>query len=179
MRPDDHATAQSAPPNRAIPNSRGFTNATHERPNPPIDRSPERSPEHGDRSLAALLRELRDDAADLVQQEFNLARTEIAEEVRAAKGAVASSAVGASLLLTGLIMLAITASAAIYAALWVSGVDPLLAGWLAPLIVSLVVLMVGLVMLTRAKKFTEADHWRPTKTEQSLRETKRWAERKV
>lgn len=130
------------------------------------------------RSLLALLRELRDEALTLVQQEFNLARAEVREEVREAKGALITSVVGAGVVIVGAFVLALAAAAGVYAALLMGEVSPLVAGWLAPLIVGLICTMVGLVMVIRGKKVTSAEHWRPERTERSVRETRAWAERK-
>jgi hypothetical protein len=130
------------------------------------------------RSLPGLLRDLRDEALALVQQEFRLARAEVAQEVDSARRAIRDSVVGMVFVNVGVFTLALALAAGVYAALLVADVGPLIAGWLAPLIVGLIALMVGLVMVNRAKSVTSADHWRPQRTEQSLRETKRWAERK-
>lgn len=131
-------------------------------------------------SLASTLRDLRDEAVTLVQQEFLLARTEIAEEVESAKRAVTASLIGAGLALIGLFTLAIAATAGLYAllAVW-ADVGNYTAGWLAPLIVGLVLAGIGWAMTNRLKRVGRSEHWRPARTERSLRETKRWAERKA
>lgn len=133
----------------------------------------------GSRPLPTLLKELRDEVITLARQEFKLAKCEIAEEVESAQRALVTSLIGAGVLVVGGVVLALAASAAVYAGLLVGGVQPLVSGWLAPLIVGLVCTMIGLVMVNRAKRATTAEHWRPTHTERSLRETRDWAERKM
>lgn len=131
------------------------------------------------RSFPALLRELRDEAFTLVRQEFRLAKSEVADEVEEAKNALIASAVGVGILAVGAIVLGIAASAGVYAALIAGGVSHMIAGWLAPLIVGLVCVMIGLVLMVRGKKVTKAEHWRPNRTERQLQETRDWVERKI
>lgn len=129
------------------------------------------------RSIPTLLRELRDEAYGLVQQELLLARSEIAREVDEATSAIKTSVMGAVMLVVGLVILAIAASAGVYAAMLEGGMSPLVAGWLAPLIIAVVALIAGGVMMQQARTVTSAKHWRPERTEQSLRETREWAGR--
>jgi len=131
------------------------------------------------RSVPELLRELRDDAIDLARQEVHLARQEISEKINQAQQDLTAAAVGAALAMAGLVTLVLGLAAALYAGLLVLDVQPLLAGWIAPIAVGLVVLVIGALMATRAKKVTKADHWRPERTERSVRETGRWAENKI
>ena len=57
--------------------------------------------------------------------------------------------------------------------------DPFIAGWLAPLIVGVIVSVVGWAILVAGKKKMEPSNLRPERTQRSLRETGAWAERKV
>jgi hypothetical protein len=137
------------------------------------------STDHPQRSLASLLRELRDEAVTLIQQELALARSEISHKVSQAQRAAASSVGGVALLLAGLITICAAASAGLYVLMLELGVGPEIALWAAPLAVGIVVLLIGWAMAAQAKKVTSADHWRPERTERSVRETKQWAERKL
>lgn len=131
------------------------------------------------RSLPDLLRELRDEALTLVQQEVHLARTEVAEKIDDAQRVLAASALGLALLMAGLVTLTLGAAAALYAGLVALDVAPMTAGWVSPVAVGIVVIAIGAALASRAKKLGDADHWRPKRTERSVRETRDWAERKV
>lgn len=130
-------------------------------------------------SLPTLLRELRDEVMTLARQEYELARAELGEKARDAQRVLAASLTGVAITLAGIVTLCIAASAGLYAALRLAEVDPIVAGWVAPLGVGALVTIIGLAMMSRAKKLTDAEHWRPRRTERSVRETKAWAERKV
>lgn len=138
-----------------------------------------REPERDSRSIAGLLRELRDEAMTLVQKEMALARTEISEKVTEAQHAITTSVGGAAMLLAGLFTLAMALSAALYVAMIAFEITPAISLWAAPLIVGVVIALIGYGMVSRAKKVTRAEHWRPERTERSVRETKQWAERKM
>jgi hypothetical protein len=130
-------------------------------------------------SIGDLLRDLRDEITALVQQGFMLARNEIIEELEEARNALLASLVGVVILAISGVVLALAASAGVYVALINAGLDPMVALWLSPLIIGLVGAVAGVILTSRIKKVTDADHWRPSRTERSLQETKEWVERKL
>lgn len=132
-----------------------------------------------DRSLVALVRDLRDESIALVQEEVRLARAEIQEKIEELRQGAISIATGGAVLAAGLLMLLLAAAAGLYAAMWAMDVDPLISGWLAPLIVGAVAAVIGWAMIAAGKKKVEPSNLRPERTERSLRETGSWAERKV
>lgn len=138
---------------------------------------PERG--NGHRSLPSLLRELRDEAATLIQTELELARTEIAQKISEAQSAIATSAGGLALMIAGLITLCLAATAGLYVFMLALEVEPAVSLWVSPLIVGAVVLFIGWLMALRARKVASSDHWRPRRTERSVRETTRWATEKI
>jgi uncharacterized membrane protein YqjE len=134
---------------------------------------------HESRPLSSLLRELRDEALTLVQKEFQLARVEMTEKVDEAQNAVATSIGGAALLLAGLFTLCMAVAAGVYAAMIAADIAPAISLWAAPLVVGALIALIGYAMVNRAKKVTRAEHWRPERTQRSVRETRDWAERKM
>lgn len=132
-----------------------------------------------DRSVVGLLRDLRNESINLVRDEIRLAGAELQEKVNEARKGAISAATGAAILGAGLFMILLAAAAGLYAAMWAMEVDPLISGWLAPLLVGIVVLITGWAMLAAGKKKMEPSNLRPERTERSLRETGAWAERKV
>jgi hypothetical protein len=132
-----------------------------------------------DRSFVGLLRDLRDESINLVQDEVRLARTELQEKVNEARQGAISAVTGGAILGAGLFMILLAAAAGLYAAMWAMEVDPLISGWLAPLIVGVLVVIIGGALLAAGKKKMEPSNLRPERTERSLRETGAWAERKV
>lgn len=141
----------------------------------------EQSDGHGvrERGVVDLLKELRDEAATLIEKEFDLAKTEIGEKMQQARQGALSLASGGIVLMAGLIITLMGISAGVYALMRAWEMDAMLAGWLAPLAVGLLTLVIGAVMVAVGKKKVEPDALRPHRTERSLRETKEWAERKV
>lgn len=132
-----------------------------------------------DRSLVSLIRDLRDESINLVQDEVRLARAEMHEKIDELRQGAIAIATGGAVLAAGLLMLLLAAAAGLYAAMWALEVDPLISGWLSPLIIGVIAAVVGWAMIAAGKKKVEPSNLRPERTERSLRETGSWAERKV
>jgi len=173
---DSNATARPEARGSARPDANAATDADGDHA-----AEPRRNGLHSraTRTVPTLLRELRDEAYGLIQQELLLVRSELRREVEEATSSLKTAVMGAVMLVVGLVILAIAASAGVQAGLLEAGMDPLIAGWLAPLIIAVVILIAGMVMVQQAGKLTSRDHWRPDRTEQSLRETREWAGRKI
>lgn len=135
-------------------------------------------PGEDERSLAALLRDLSVDGAELVRQEVALAKAEMNQKVQIFQTNLASMALGAALLM-----------AALLTALWTvnRGLTVLLEGmlsvetaiWLSPLLLTLVLAASGWGLLSAAKRRIAAEGLTPDRTTNSIRTNKRWAEGKV
>jgi len=95
------------------------------------------------RSVGELLRDLASDSAALVQQELTLARTEAQEKLNQTMAGAAALMAAALLALAGFVVLL---QAAVYG-LEEFGLDP----WLAAVIVGGVVLVIGLLLLQKAR----------------------------
>ena len=95
------------------------------------------------RSVGELLRDLASDSAALVQQELALARTEAQDKLHQTISGAAELVAAALLALAGFVVLL---QAAVYG-LEEFGLEP----WLAAVIVGGVVLVIGLVLLQKAR----------------------------
>jgi cytochrome c biogenesis protein CcdA len=116
------------------------------------------------RSLASLIGDLAHDATALVRKEIELAKAEMSEKIDKVTGAVGSMAAGGAVLYAGFLVFLVFA---------VAGLDTILdrwysTQWLAPLIVSIVVLALGYFMLKAGQKKLEKDALVPRRTLRSL-----------
>lgn len=131
-----------------------------------------------DRSVADLVRELRDESTKLVREEIALAKTEMSEKASVfGRNAIALVAGGAIAFL-GLIFLLRALSEGINLMLMAMGL-PFHGDWLAPLIVGTVVCAIGIVMVMKAKSTLADASIVPDKSIQSLKEDKQWAKEKI
>ena len=131
------------------------------------------------RSLADLIKELRDETSLLMRQEVALAKTEMTEKASvfgrnaaflAAGGAIAYA--GALFLLGGLAVL-------IARAMQAADIAPEHAIWIAMLIVGTAVAAVGYALVQKAISRLKHESVVPEKTVASLQENKRWVQQKV
>ncbi len=117
-----------------------------------------------DKSLPALLGDLSRETVDLMRREIALARAEASEKIGNAKAAATSIGGGAILALAGVVVLLQAAVAALAMVL-----PPDQAAWLAPLIVGIVALLVGLGLLKGGSAKLDGEHLKPERTMNSLR----------
>jgi xanthine/uracil permease len=113
------------------------------------------------RSVGELLRDLASDSAALVQQELTLARTEAQEKLNQTMAGAAALMAAALLALAGFVVLL---QAAVYG-LEEFGLDP----WLAAVIVGGVVLVIGLLLLQKARHDLSAQNLAVHRTAANLR----------
>lgn len=95
------------------------------------------------RSFGELLRDLAQDSANLVRQELHLAKTEAEDKLHQSVASAATLVTAALVAFAGLIILL---HAAVYG-LGEAGLEP----WLAALIVGGVVLVIGVVLVQKAR----------------------------
>jgi len=132
----------------------------------------------GERSIGDLLRELSSEGADLVRQEVALAKAEMDEKLSVFQRNMVSIAMGAAILLAGML-----------AALWAvnRGLTALLtlfvpvevAIWLSPLILAVALGMIGSGMIQKGKTAIAREGITPHHTKETLQDDKRWAQRKA
>ncbi len=136
--------------------------ATRLEDRPPLEERPIVRPEQ--RSLGSLIGDLAHETTSLVRKEVELAKLELSEKFDKVTAAVASMAAGGAVLYAGFLVFLI---------FLVAGLDTILDNWystqwLAPLIVSVVVLAVGYFMLKAGQKKMETDALVPRRTLRSL-----------
>ena len=130
-------------------------------------------------SLAALLKDLREESMTLLRQEVELAKTELNEKTsRVGKGAV-KLAIGGFIAYAGLIILLFGLGDLAAIGLVKAGLDADVAVWLGPVLIGLIVALIGWAMVSKAKKAFTANTLVPEETLQSLRENKQWAQTKI
>jgi xanthine/uracil permease len=113
------------------------------------------------RSVGELLRDLASDSAALVQQELALARTETQDKLHRTMSCAAALMAAALLALAGFVVLL---QAAVYG-LEEFGFEP----WLAAVIVGGVVLVIGLLLLQKARHDLSAQNLAAHRTAANLR----------
>ncbi len=123
----------------------------------------ETAPREG-RSLIALFSDLWRETSALVHNEAELAKAEMSEKVSQVGTGVAAIAIGGAIVFAGFIVLLLAA---------VNGLALMLppehAGWLAPLIVGLAVILIGFVALGTGRHELKASNLTPERTMHSLR----------
>lgn len=110
---------------------------------------------HATDSVGSLLRQLSRDVPDLVVKELALARAELTDSMRATKAAIASMVGGGAVLLSGLVILLMSA---------VYGLSNVVEPWLAALLVGAAVVVIGMVMVSAGKKKLEPHAFKPDRT---------------
>lgn len=124
---------------------------------------------HNDRDnrpLGELFKDLSHDTQKLINQEIELAKTEISEKVSRMLKDVASIAIGGFVAYTGVLVLV----AAIVLAL-----GKFLPLWASALIIGVIISGVGVFMLMKGLKHLKQARMTPEKTAESLKETAKWA----
>jgi len=131
-----------------------------------------------DRSLADLIRELRDEATVLLRQEVAMAKTEMGEKASMVVRNVGTLVVGGAVALIALIFLLLAVTGGLALMLMSTDLD-LHAIWIAPLIVGLIIAGFAGAMIAKAKQTLENASLVPHKTIETLKENKQWAQTKV
>ena len=130
-------------------------------------------------TLASLLSELREESTTLLRQEIALAKAEINEKAAQVGKHTLELATGGALAYAGLIVLLIGVALLASRALVAMGMGPQMAVWLGPVLVGLIVAIIGASMAMKAKKAMSAEKLIPHETVESLKEDKRWIQRKL
>jgi uncharacterized membrane protein YqjE len=130
-------------------------------------------------SITGLLRELRDEAVTLVQQQITLAKVELEENITRLGGHVAKIAIGGVVTLIGAVVLFIGVGQLLGVILESAGLSEDVAQWLGPVIVGLIVAGSGWALLAKAKKAFAHDSVTPRKTVETLKTDQQWAQNKL
>jgi hypothetical protein len=118
----------------------------------------------GERTLVSLFMDLWRETSTLVHDEVELARAEVSEKVNQVGSGIAGVAVAGAILFGGFLLLLGAAVNGLALVL-----PPDAAPWLAPLIVGAIVMLVGLIALSRARAHLQARNLKPERTLESLR----------
>ena len=138
----------------------------------------ERAAARDDRSIADLLKELRDESTTLMRQELALVKTEMSEKAAKAARNATYAGVGAVMIYLGVLFGLLAASVGLALALGQAGLG-WHAWWLAPLIVGAVVGVIGCAVTAKGVSTLKNQSLFPDKTVRSLQEDKQWLREKV
>ncbi len=133
---------------------------------------------NGSHSLSSLFTTLTREVSELIRQEIALARAEVSEKVSQIEVGAGSLAAGGMIILVGLFFLAeaLVFGVAALLQLWVGDV---VAAWLAPLLVGLVIVIVGWVLLAKGRSNLKARNLTPRRTVESLSRDEKLVEEHV
>ena len=166
----------TAPTSPAAVREPGVDPAVHAPP--PMSHAP---PVRDDRSLADLIKELRDESSTLVRQEIALAKTEIGEKVSMFGRNAAYAAAGAAVLLIGGIFLLLAVANVVSGI--IIAIFPTMLQWIAGAIgyglVGLVIAIVGYAFYQKGVSTLKNQSPVPEKTVASLQENKEWLKNKT
>ena len=118
----------------------------------------------GERTLVRLFMDLWRETSTLVHDEVELARVEVAGKVDQVGNGIAVIATAAAILCSGFVILLLAAVNALALAM-----PENTAPWLAPLIIGAIVMIAGLVALSKGRHDLKARNLRPERTLQSIR----------
>jgi MFS family permease len=124
-----------------------------------------------ERSLGDLFAELARETSTLVRQEVQLAKAEVTESVTTAGRAVAFLLAGGAVAYAGFLAIL----AAIILGLWNAGLE----AWQAALLVGIVVAVIGIFLVMRARDTLQSTVLVPRKTVSTLKEDQEWMKEQV
>ncbi len=130
-------------------------------------------------SIAALLKDLRDEATTLLRQQVALAKAEMKENVSRVTSHTVKIVTGGLVAFTGAIVLLIGLGQLAGIALVAAGLSETTARWVGPTLLGLIVAIIGWVMLSKAKTALTSAEVAPRETIETLREDKNWAQSKI
>jgi len=130
------------------------------------------------RSIAELLKGLSVESATLVRQEVELAKTEMREKLQVFQKSAITMAAGGALLLAALFV-AVWAVNQVLMVILAQFMSLAIAVWLAPLLLAVALGAIGWSLFNKGKERMAEEGVKPEQTAATLREDKRWAERKA
>jgi hypothetical protein len=133
---------------------------------------------HRDSSLLEIIKDLRNDASTLFRQEVALAKREMVGKALSFGKNTALIGAGAVLGLYASFFLCFALSNLIRAGLLVAGFSAGVAAWFAPLILTMLLAIGGLLPVLKGLKAMRRANARPNQTLDSIREDKDWVKAK-
>jgi uncharacterized membrane protein YqjE len=122
------------------------------------------------RSVPEVLQDIVGNLQEIVRSEFRLAKTELKEE--AAKAAKPAATFGVGLVM-GFYGIGFLLLASVY------GLSRVMAGWLAALLVGMILAIVAIALLSSSGKKLKRVNPTPNKTIQSIEENVQWAKHPI
>lgn len=113
-----------------------------------------------EKSIASLVSDLTREITTLFRQEIDLLKAEMSEKIGQTQSGVVSLIIGGAVAYAGLLVLLIAA---------VLGLSLFMDGWLAALLVAVVVLIIGFSMIAKARSNLKARNLMPQKTVAQLK----------
>lgn len=132
-----------------------------------------------DESIGQLLKDLRDETTLLIRQEVALAKTEVGEKVSTASRNLGFLVTGGLVAYAGAVVLILSLSALVYWGLIAADLEPVLAAFLALLIVGGIVTAIGGALIAKAIATLKDMTVVPERTVASLKNDKDWIKDKV
>ncbi|MAT13829.1 MAG: hypothetical protein CMJ46_01000 [Planctomyces sp.] len=142
----------------------------------------ERSQTHDDperRSMSDLFKELRDESSLLLRQEVSLAKAEMAEKTAKFSRNIGYLIAGAGVAITSVLFFAMAGTVGLYNGLVAAGLSHATSGWLAPLIIGLVISIIGYAMIQKGISTLRRASLLPEQTVDSMKQNKEWIKQKV
>ncbi|MBA3451162.1 MAG: phage holin family protein [Chloroflexia bacterium] len=124
-----------------------------------------------EKSLGDLFSDLAQDTSSLVRQEVQLAKTELTQSASEIGKAVGFMVVAGAIAYAGFLAIL----AAIILGLWDAGME----GWVAALIVGVVVIAISIILIQRARSMMQASNLAPRRTVASLKEDTEWVKEQM
>ncbi|MBA2598870.1 MAG: phage holin family protein [Chloroflexia bacterium] len=124
-----------------------------------------------EKSLGDLFSDLAQDTSSLVRQEVQLAKAELTQSATEIGKAIGFMVVAGAIAYAGFLAIL----AAIILGLWKVGLE----GWVAALIVGLVVIAISFILIQRARAMLTASNLAPSKTVESLKEDTEWVKEQM
>src|SRR5690606_18997700 len=115
----------------------------------------------------------------LMRQEVALAKTELTEKASLAGRNLGYLAVGGAVAYAGALLLVMALAAGLYVLLVATGLSHMNAGWLAPLIVGLVVAGIGYSLVQKAISTLKSESLIPERSVDSLQQDKEMIQDKM
>jgi uncharacterized membrane protein YqjE len=113
-----------------------------------------------DKSIVNLVADLTREITTLFRQEINLLKTEMSEKLGQTQSGVVSLIIGCAVAYAGLLVLLLAA---------VLGLALIMDEWLAALLVAVVVLIIGMILIAKARSNLKAQNLLPQKTVAQLK----------
>lgn len=144
---------------------------------PPKSRGASASPKE-ERSLGSLIGDLTTDTRDLVQQEVQLAKTEVNEKLDVLQHNAIYIAIGGAFMLAALLTLVAALSTGL-TALFAQFMSLDIAVWLAPLVLAVILGLIGYSLMMKGKETIKDEGMNLDRTADSLRDDRNLVKEKV